>query len=94
MNWFEGRDLVSLKGIRRADLEQLFELAQKMEEVVSTRSRIDLLKDKVLGLAFFQVSTRTKISFESAMVRLGGRLSGLLTPRPPAVGDYYAESSQ
>jgi len=92
MNSFAGKDLVTLKGLRRADLEQVFELAQKMEEVVRTRSRIDLLKDKVLGLAFFQVSTRTKISFESAMVRLGGAVVGFADPKTTRVGDYYAES--
>jgi aspartate carbamoyltransferase catalytic subunit len=92
MNWFEAKDLVSLKGIGRADLEQLFGLARQMEEVVRQRSRVDLLKDKVLGLAFFQVSTRTKISFESAMVRLGGAVVGFADPKTTRVGDYYAES--
>src|SRR4030065_2368201 len=92
MNWLEGKDMVSLKGIRRPDLGQLLELAQKMEEVVRARSRIDLLKDKVLGLAFFQVSTRTRISFESAMVRLGGAVVGFDDPKTTRVGDYYAES--
>jgi aspartate carbamoyltransferase catalytic subunit len=92
MSRFEGMDLVSLKGIGRADLDQLFELAERMEEVVRERSRIDLLNDKVLGLAFFQVSTRTRISFESAMVRLGGAVVGFADPKTTRVGDYYAES--
>jgi aspartate carbamoyltransferase catalytic subunit len=92
MNAFEGKDLVSLKGITRADLELVFGLAEKMEQVVRARSRVDLLKDKVMGLAFFQVSTRTKISFESAMVRLGGAVVGFDDPKTTRAGDYYAES--
>jgi aspartate carbamoyltransferase catalytic subunit len=92
MNVFEGKDMVTLKGIQRDDLELLFNLAQEMEAVVKERRRIDLLDDKVLGLAFFQVSTRTRISFESAMVRLGGAVVGFVDPKTTRAGDYYAES--
>lgn len=92
MGFFTGKDVVTLKGIQRSDLDQLFEQAAKMEPVVQNRSRIDLLSDKVLGLAFFQVSTRTRISFESAMVRLGGAVVGFADPKTTRAGDYYAES--
>lgn len=92
MNTFEGKDLVTLKGIKRDDLELIFSVARQMEPVVQERRRIDLLKDKVLGIAFFQVSTRTRMSFESAMVRLGGGVVGFSDPKTTRVGDYYAES--
>ncbi len=92
MNAFKGKDFVTLKGIKRADLEFLFDVARQMETIVHSRSRIDLLKDKVLGMAFFQVSTRTRISFESAMVRLGGAVVGFADPKTTRAGDYYAES--
>ena len=92
MNAFKGKDFVTLRGIKRADLEFLFDVARQMETIVHSRSRIDLLKDKVLGIAFFQVSTRTRISFESAMVRLGGAVVGFADPKTTRAGDYYAES--
>lgn len=92
MSFYADKDLVTLKGIGRADLEQLFALAEKMEAIVKERDRVDLLGDKVLGLAFFQVSTRTRISFESAMARLGGAVVGFADPKTTRAGDYYAES--
>jgi aspartate carbamoyltransferase catalytic subunit len=92
MNTFKRKDLVTLKGIKRDDLDLLFDIARQMEPVVQQRTRIDLLKDKVLGIAFFQVSTRTRMSFESAMVRLGGGIVGFSDPKTTRAGDYYAES--
>ncbi len=92
MEFFQGKDVISLAGIQRDDMESLFNQARKMEHFVQLRSRIDLLKDKVLGVAFFQVSTRTRISFESAMVRLGGGVVGFSDPKTTRAGDYYSES--
>jgi aspartate carbamoyltransferase catalytic subunit len=92
MNSFMNKDLVSLKGIQRSDLELIFDVAREMELIVEKRTRSDLLHDKILGLAFFQVSTRTRVSFESAMQRLGGGVVGFVDPKTTRAGDYYAES--
>ncbi len=92
MSVFEGKDMVTLKGVKRDDMELLFEETRKMESIVVDRRRIKLLEDKVMGLAFFQVSTRTRISFESAMVRLGGAVVGFSDPKTTRAGDYYSES--
>ena len=87
-----GKDFVTLKGVARDDLELIFSVAQEMEPIVLRRTRTDLLEDKIMGLMFFQVSTRTRISFESAMQRLGGGVVGFVDPKVTRVGDYYAES--
>lgn len=92
MHSLAGKSFLSLKGVSRAHLELIFELSREMETIVKARTRTDLLCDKVLGLAFFQVSTRTKMSFESAMVRLGGGVVGFADPKTTRAGDYYAES--
>lgn len=89
---FAGKDLLSLKNIERPDMELIFEVAREMEKIIRKRTRVDLLHDKILGLMFFQVSTRTRISFESAMVRLGGGVVGFADPKVTRAGDYYAES--
>jgi aspartate carbamoyltransferase catalytic subunit len=87
-----GKDFLSLKDIDRSDMELVFEIANKMDQVLKARTRVDILKDKILGLMFFQVSTRTRISFESAMQRLGGGVVGFVDPKTTRAGDYYAES--
>lgn len=92
MNNYAGKDFVTVEDLDRDDMEQLFDLALKMDEVVKNRTTEDWLKGSILGLMFFQVSTRTRISFESAMRRLGGSVVGFVDPKTTRIGDYYAES--
>ncbi len=92
MNNYAGNDFVTVEGLNRDDLEQLFDLAQKMDKIVKDRTTVDFLQGSILGLMFFQVSTRTRISFESAMRRLGGSVVGFVDPKTTRIGDYYAES--
>jgi len=94
MHDFENKDFLTVKGLERADIEAIFDASNKMEKILKDRTRIDLLKDKILGVAFFQVSTRTRMSFESAMQRLGGGVVGFSDPKTTRAGDYYAESIQ
>ena len=58
-----------------SDLEQLlnfFELGKELE--LFNRSKIDLFDDRMLALMFFQPSTRTRMSFQTAMERMGGNV--------------------
>ncbi|AYD90659.1 aspartate carbamoyltransferase [Actinomyces sp. 2119] len=65
-----GKSFVSINDMADDQLYNLFELGRVLE--LFNRSRIDLLPDKVLALLFFQPSTRTRMSFQTAMQRLGG----------------------
>jgi aspartate carbamoyltransferase catalytic subunit len=92
MNALTGSDIVTLKGFERADLELVFQVAEEMEPIARARRRSDLLADKILGTLFYQVSTRTRLSFESAMQRLGGGVLGFADPKTVRAGDYFQES--
>jgi aspartate carbamoyltransferase len=55
--------------LKKQDLRVLFSLA---DELRKTQDCTQILRGKTLGLFFLEASTRTRISFESAMKRLGG----------------------
>lgn len=92
MRSFIGNDIISLKDFEREDLEEIFKTAEAMESIVRERTTTELLSDKILATAFFQASTRTRLSFESAMLRLGGKVLGFADPRMTRAGDFFRES--
>ncbi len=75
---FEGENLLSINDLTNDQIYGLFELAQTLEPW--NRSKIDLLPGKVMSTLFFQPSTRTRMSFETAMHRLGGSVISEANP--------------
>ncbi len=69
-----GRDLVSILDLSRKELDLIFTVARSMEERPSDFG--NLLKGTILATLFFEPSTRTRLSFEAAMLRLGGSIIG------------------
>jgi aspartate carbamoyltransferase catalytic subunit len=65
-----GRDVVSIFDLSDADILSVFALADEMEHF--SRGRATLGQDKILASLFYEPSTRTRFSFEAAMIRLGG----------------------
>jgi aspartate carbamoyltransferase catalytic subunit len=68
---FEGRDIISIRDFSRGEIEHILSVAERMEGHGG-----NILKGRVLGTLFFEPSTRTRLSFETAMGRLGGRTIG------------------
>ncbi len=63
------RHIISIRDLDRAGVDRLLDAAAEVE---AKRYDPELLRGKILGLLFFEPSTRTRMSFESAMARLGG----------------------
>lgn len=70
-DWY-GKDIISVRQFRRADLEYVFGVAHEMRGMVERIGTFDLLKGKILANLFYEPSTRTSSSFTAAMERLGG----------------------
>ncbi|KKQ71918.1 MAG: aspartate carbamoyltransferase [Candidatus Peregrinibacteria bacterium GW2011_GWC2_39_14] len=69
---FKNADILSTEQFDRASLEHLFEVALKMEPFAKKEKKGDLMNGKILASLFYEPSTRTRFSFETAMKRLGG----------------------
>ncbi len=65
------RHIVEVGQFERTWVEQLFARADQMRSV---RASDGLLADRILATLFYEPSTRTRLSFESAMLRLGGQV--------------------
>lgn len=71
---FKGRDIVSIEDFSREEINYILKVSQSMEPLASKGS--DMLKGKILATLFFEPSTRTRLSFETAMLKLGGSTIG------------------
>ena len=65
------RDLISMLDVKD-DLEKIIDLAIKLKGKSKNGESIELLKGKTLGMIFEKSSTRTRVSFEVGMTKLGG----------------------
>lgn len=66
------RDIISMNELDRAQIENILATAAAFKREMPT----NLLADKVIAHCFFEPSTRTRLSFETATVRLGGKVIG------------------
>ena len=73
----EKRSLVTIADHSREKIEYLIQMAQEFEKHPNRR----LLEGKVVATLFFEPSTRTRLSFETAANRLGARVIGFADPK-------------
>lgn len=69
---FVGRDILSIDSLSREDIIHILDHAKCLKEKTSP----DLLRGQIMGSCFFEPSTRTRLSFEAAMGRMGGSSIG------------------
>lgn len=68
----KSKDIISILDFTKEEILYILDLSKRMEKEGSS----DILKGKVLANLFFEPSTRTRLSFETAMKRLGGEVVG------------------
>ena len=72
------RDLISMLDVKE-DIEDIIDLGIKLKQKSKNDDSIELLKGKTLGMIFEKSSTRTRVSFEVGMTKLGGHAIFLST---------------
>jgi aspartate carbamoyltransferase catalytic subunit len=71
---FKGRDVISIKDFTREEIDYILKTVEAMEPLAKSGS--DMLHGKTMSTLFFEPSTRTRLSFEAAMHKLGGSVIG------------------
>lgn len=77
---FQGRDIISIKDFSKNEINFILNNAEKMVAYAKGKKYLNNLKGHILSSLFFEPSTRTRLSFESSMNRLGGRVIGFADP--------------
>lgn len=88
----QGKHLIDPTDLSVEELNQLFDLAVAIEK--NPENYLDALKGKLLATLFYEPSTRTRFSFEAAMLRLGGQVIGFSEPNSSSVskGESVADT--
>lgn len=76
MNEFYQKDIISIKDFSKNQLEDIFTSTDKIMQL-SPSVRREICKGKTLGYLFYEPSTRTRLSFDSAMASVGGNSLGI-----------------
>lgn len=66
------KDILSLQDISASEISSILSLASKLKKDLRKKDFSKLLTGKILGMIFQKPSTRTRVSFESAMIQMGG----------------------
>lgn len=74
----ENKHLIDPMDFSTEELDSIFDLADKIIENQKKYSKV--CDGKILGTLFYEPSTRTRFSFEAAMMRLGGKVLGFSEP--------------
>lgn len=71
---FQLDDVIEAQQFDRDTLDAIFEVAREMEAIEKNSPGSQILKGYLMATLFYEPSTRTRLSFESAMKRLGGEV--------------------
>jgi aspartate carbamoyltransferase catalytic subunit len=92
-NHLYNRDIISIKDFSKQDLEFVF-YSTDIISSLRPNEKSELGKGRTLGYIFYEPSTRTRMSFESAMASLGGSSIGIFDPKSSSIekGESLADT--
>jgi len=88
----KGKSLIEPLNFTVAEMDELFQVAEGI--IAAPREYIEVCKGYLLATLFYEPSTRTRFSFEAAMLRLGGQVIGFSEPGSSSVskGESIADT--
>ena len=88
----KGKSLIEPLNFTVAEMDELFNEAERI--IANPRDYAEVCKGYLLATLFYEPSTRTRFSFEAAMLRLGGQIIGFSEPNSSAVskGESIADT--
>lgn len=88
------KDLTNIKDITTEEIDYIFDVSEEMLENLKQDKILNLCSGKILATLFYEPSTRTRLSFESAMLRLGGSVIGFSSTEGSSVakGESLADT--
>ncbi len=88
------RHLISIEDLDRDDIVYILDRAEKFEDVARGYKKMKILEGRILANLFFEPSTRTRMSFEVAMKRLGGEVINMTAQEASSVakGETLADT--
>jgi aspartate carbamoyltransferase catalytic subunit len=94
MMQFKGRDVIAIKDFSKEEIIYILDEAEKMIPAAKGLTRMKTLEGRIMCTLFFEPSTRTRLSFESAMQILGGGVIGFADPSGASVakGETLADT--
>jgi len=96
MPGLKGKDILHGNQFSRKEIDSIFKVASDFEKELRKKDSLALLKGKILATLFFEPSTRTRLSFETAMQRLGGGVISMASAESSsaAKGETVADTSK
>jgi aspartate carbamoyltransferase catalytic subunit len=76
----KNRDVISVKDFSKKEITEILTYSKKMLAYAKGEKNADILNGKIISTLFFEPSTRTRLSFESAAHRLGAQVIGFADP--------------
>ena len=74
------KHIVSIEDLDKKSIMDILKRAKELVPIAKGKKKSKVLEGKILATCFFEASTRTRLSFESAMQRLGGGCIGFADP--------------